>query len=355
MLNNFLGLLSHDLAIDLGTANVLVFVRNKGIAIREPSFVARHAKTKKIIAVGEEAKKMAGKTPRTITAFRPLRHGVISDYDATKAMLDYYIRLIHHRPRGTGWRGWLPNVPRPKVVVSIPSGVTEVERRAVWEACLEAGARAAYLIEEPMAAAIGADLPITAARGLMVVDIGGGTTEIAVISLGGIVLNRSVRVAGDEMDEAIVNYVRLSNSLIIGESSAEELKIAIGSAFPIDKKEKYFVLRGRGYERGLPKSLKVSSAKAMEALSPVVNKIIAQISEIIEQVPPELIGDIMEHGVILTGGAGQLRGLDKRISEAIKMPVSVADDAQTCVVRGAARLLDDTELLEKVKVTGGLQ
>jgi rod shape-determining protein MreB len=354
MLNQLLGLFSHDLAIDLGTANTLVFIRGKGIAIREPSCVARHKKTKKIIAIGEEAKKMVGKTPKTITAFRPLRHGVISDFDATFAMLKNYIQKVHYRPPGT-LKSYLPNIPRPKVVVSIPSGVTEVERRAVWEACLESGARQAYLIEEPMAAAIGANLPVEEARGLMVVDIGGGTTEIAVISLGGIVINRSIRIAGDDMDEAIVSYVRLRHSLIIGESSAEQLKIAIGAAFLKEEENRYFVLRGRGFERGLPKSLKFSSQEALEALSPTVNKIVANINEVVEQIPPELVGDIMENGLILTGGGGQLKGLDKRISEAIRMPVWVAEDAQTCVVRGAAKLLDNTKLLERIKVTGGLQ
>lgn len=354
MLSQFFGMMSHNLAIDLGTANVLVYVEGKGIMIREPSVVARHRKTKRVLAIGDEAKAMVGKTPRTIEAFRPLRHGVISDYDATKFMLQSYIKQVHYRPPGS-WQSYLPNVPRPKVVVAIPSGVTEVERRAVWEACLESGAREAYLIEEPMAAAIGAGLPVEQARGLMVVDIGGGTTEIAVISLGGIVLNSSIRVAGDEMDEAIMNYVRLRHSLIIGENSAEELKIAIGCAYLGEEISKYHVLRGRGFERGLPKSVKISSKDAMEALSTVINKIIRSINEIVEQIPPELIGDIMEHGVVLTGGGGTLFGLDKRISEEIKMPVWVEPDALTAVVRGAAKLLTNHKLLEKVRVSSGLQ
>lgn len=354
MLSQLFGMISHNLAIDLGTANVLVYVEGKGIMIREPSVVARHRKTKRVLAIGDEAKAMVGKTPRTIEAFRPLRHGVISDYDATKFMLQSYIKQVHYRPPGS-WQSYLPNVPRPKVVVAIPSGVTEVERRAVWEACLESGAREAYLIEEPMAAAIGAGLPVEQARGLMVVDIGGGTTEIAVISLGGIVLNSSIRVAGDEMDEAIMNYVRLRHSLIIGENSAEELKIAIGCAYLGEGRSKYHILRGRGFERGLPKSVKISSEDAMEALSNVVNKIIRSINEIVEQIPPELIGDIMEHGVVLTGGGGTLFGLDKRISEEIKMPVWVEPDALTAVVRGAAKLLTNPKLLEKVRVSSGLQ
>jgi len=354
MLNQFFGLFSHDLAIDLGTANLLVFVSGKGIMIREPSVVARHKKTKQILAIGREAKQMMGKTPKTIETIRPLRHGVVSDLDATEYMLSNYIERVHRRPAGS-WQSRLPSVPRPKVVVSIPSGVTEVERRAVWEAALDAGARQAFLIEEPMAAAIGANLPIEKARGLMIVNIGGRTTEIAVISLGGIVVNRSVRVAGDEMDEEIVSYVRLRHSLIIGESSAEEVKIAIGSAYPSKKEEKYAVLRGRGFERGLPKSIKISTSQTKEALAPVINKIITHINEIVEQIPPELVVDIMEHGVVLTGGAVQIEGLDKRIAEATKMPVWMAEDPQTCVVRGAGALLENKDLLEKVKVTGGLQ
>jgi len=353
MLNQILGFMSHNLAVDLGTANVLVYVEGKGIMIREPSVVARHRKTKRVLAIGDEAKAMFGKTPRTIEAFRPLRHGVISDYDATKYMLQEYIKKVHYRPPGT-WQSYLPNIPRPKIVVAIPSGVTEVERRAVWEACLESGAREAYLIEEPMAAAIGAGLPIEQARGLMVVDIGGGTTEIAVISLGGIVLNSSVRIAGDEMDEAIINYVRLRHSLVIGENSAEEVKIAIGSAYLEEGKQLYHVLRGRGFERGLPKSVKLSSEQVREALDVVVNKIIRSINEIVEQIPPELVGDIMEHGVVLTGGGGTLKGLDKRISDSIKMPVWVESDAHTAVVRGAAKLLTNPGLLKKVRVTSGL-
>jgi len=353
MLKHIFGAMSHNLAIDLGTANVLVYVEGKGIMIREPSVVARHRKSRRILAIGDEAKAMVGKTPRTIEAFRPLRHGVISDYDATKFMLQEYIKKVHYRPPGT-WQSYLPNIPRPKVIVAIPSGVTEVERRAVWEACLESGAREAYLIEEPMAAAIGAGLPIEKARGLMVIDIGGGTTEIAIISLGGIVLNSSVRIAGDEMNEAIINYVRLRHSLIIGENSAEEIKIAIGSAYPDEGKRKYHVLRGRGFERGLPKSVKLSSDHVREALDNVVNKIIRSINEIVEQIPPELVGDIMEHGVVLTGGGGTLLGLDKRICEAIRMPVWVEPDAHTAVVRGAAKLLTNPKLLEKVRVTSGL-
>lgn len=349
MLDFFFGLFSHDLAIDLGTANTLVFVKGKGIAIREPSVVARHRKTKQILAIGREAKKMLGKTPSQIEAFRPLKDGVIADFDATEAMLHHYIGLVHES-RGS----FFPSIPRPKVIVGIPSGVTEVERRAVQDAALSAGARAAYLIEEPMAAAIGANLPVEEARGSMVVDIGGGTTEIAVISLGGIVINKSLRVAGDEMDDAVVSYVRLKHSLLLGLASAEGAKVAVGNAYH-KTEEKHTVVRGRDMENGLPKSVKLTSSELREAVAPVVNQIIEAIDETVEEIPPELIGDVLEQGITLAGGGALLTGIDKAISEATKMPVWVVDDPLTCVVRGAAKLLDDENLLFKVKVTGGLK
>ncbi len=283
MLDFLFGLLSHDLGIDLGTSNTLVYVRGKGIVIREPSVVARHQKTKQIVAIGREAKKMLGKTPQTIEAFRPLKDGVIADFDATAAMLKHYIQLVHLQPKRRG----LPSIPRPKVVIGIPSGVTEVERRAVQEAAILAGAREAYLIEEPMAAAIGAGLPIQESSGNFICDIGGGTSEIAVMSLGGIVVNRSIRVAGDEMDEAIVSFIRLKYSVLIGEPTAEEIKISVGSAYPVDKTERQTVVRGRDIERGLPKSFRVGESEIREALSPVVHQIIEGISETIEEPPPE--------------------------------------------------------------------
>lgn len=349
MLDFFFGLFSHDLAIDLGTANTLVFVRGKGIAIREPSVVARHKKTKHILAIGREAKRMLGKTPKQIEAFRPLKNGVIADFDATEAMLRHYITLVHDNPKS-----FIPSIPRPKVIIGIPSGVTEVERRAVQDAALSAGARAAYLIEEPMAAAIGANLPIEDARGNMIVDIGGGTTEIALISLGGIVINRSIRIAGDKMDEAICTYIRLKHSLLMGEASAEAAKIAVGNAY-YKTEEKHTVVRGRDLENGLPKSVKLTSSELREAISPVVNQIIESIDETVEEIPPELVGDVLEQGITLAGGGALLVGLDKAISEATKMPVWVVDDPLTCVVRGAAKLLDNEKLLSKVRVTGGLK
>lgn len=349
MLDTLLGLFSHDLGIDLGTANTLVYVRGKGIVIREPSVVARHRKTKHILAIGSEAKRMLGKTPQTIEAFRPLKDGVIADFDATAAMLKHYITLIHRAPKPS----LVPKIPRPKVVVGIPSGVTEVERRAVQEAAIMAGARQAWLIEEPMAAAIGAGLPIEESRGSFICDIGGGTSEIAVISLGGIVVNRSIRIAGDEMDEAIVNFMRLKYSLYIGEPTAEDVKIAIGSAFPTDKTERQTVVRGRDIETGLPKSIRLNESEIREALAIVANTIVEAISETIQESPPELVGDIMEHGIVLAGGGSLLRGIDRLIATEMKMPVWVTEDPQTAVVRGCGKLLDDTVLLGKLKVAAG--
>lgn len=346
MLDFVFGLLSHDLGIDLGTANTLVYVRGKGIVIREPSVVARHRKTKQVVAIGTEAKRMLGKTPTTIEAFRPLKDGVIADFDAAAAMLTHYIKLVHQQPKNS----MLPSIPRPKVVIGIPSGVTEVERRAVQEAAIMAGAREAYLIEEPMAAAIGAGLPIEETNGSFICDIGGGTSEIAVLSLGGIVVNRSVRIAGDEMDDAIVNFMRLKYSLLIGEQTAEAIKIAVGSAYPMDKTERQTVVRGRDIETGLPKSVRVSESEIRETLSSVIHDIIEAISETIEETPPELIGDIMEHGIVLAGGGSLIRGIDKLIATEVKMPVWVTDDPQTAVVRGCGKLLDDEALLRKVKV-----
>lgn len=346
MLDFLFGLLSHDLGIDLGTSNTLVWVRNKGIVIREPSVVARHKKTKQVVAIGTEAKKMLGKTPATIEALRPLKDGVIADFDAAAAMLTHYIKLVHESPKRRG----LPSIPRPKVVVGIPSGVTEVERRAVQEAAILSGARQAWLIEEPMAAAIGAGLPIEESRGNFICDIGGGTAEIAVLSLGGIVVNRSIRVAGDEMDEAVISFIRLKHSIYIGEQTAEQLKIIIGSAYPVDKTEKQAVVRGRDIETGLPKSIRVSESEVREAISPVVHEIIEAIAETIEETPPELIADIVEHGIVLAGGGAKLRGIDKLLAQELRMPVWVADDPQTAVVRGCGKLLDDDALLQKVKI-----
>lgn len=350
MLDTLLGLVSHDCGIDLGTANILVLVKDRGILVREPSVVALHKKTKKVLAVGSEAKKMLGRAPDTLDVVRPLADGVIADFDATIAMLTYYIRLVHQTP------GIIPKIPKPKVVVGIPSGVTEVERRAVQEAALAAGARKAYLIEEPMAAAIGINLPIDESAGSIIVDIGGGTTEIAVTALGGIVVNKSIRVAGDEMDEAIINFIRLKYGVLIGQPTAEMVKINIGSAFLVkNEEEKFAVIRGRDLETGLPRSLKVSATEIREALAPVVNEIITAISDLLEETPPELVSDIVNRGIALAGGSSQLRHLDKAIAEKIKIPVWQAPEPMTAVVRGCGKVLTDERLLERVKVTGGLK
>lgn len=346
MINRFLGIFSHDVGIDLGTANTLIWVRGKGVVIREPSVVARHKKTKEILAIGSSAKKMLGRAPAMIETIRPLRDGVISDFDATAAMLDHYIKKVHES--GTV----IPKIPRPRVVIGIPSGVTEVERRAVADAAVSAGAREAHLVEEPMAAAIGAGLSIEDPDGKFIVDIGGGTTEIAVISLGGIVLGRSIRIAGDEMNEAIANYVKLKYSLLLGEATAEEVKISIGSA--IAGKEKFHVVRGRDLESGLPKSVKLTSSEVRESLSPTLREIINNIKETLEETPPELISDILEKGLVMAGGSSLLPGIDKAIAEETKMPVWIADDAITCVVRGCGKVLEEPKLLKKIKVTKGL-
>jgi len=348
-------LLSYDIGIDLGTVNTLVLVKGKGIVICEPTVVALHKKTRQILAIGTEAKRMLGRTPAAIEAVRPLRNGVISDFDTTEAMLRYFIHKVHENPSSASWRT-LPKIPRPRIVVGIPSGVTPVERRAVQDACLSAGAREAYLIEEPMAAAIGAKLPIEDPEGVMIADIGGGTTEIAVISLGGMVINRSLRVAGDELDGEIVNYMRVRYGMLIGERSAEEAKIEVGSAYPSgSKNDLATVIRGRDLSNGLPKSLKISESEIREALTPIISQMISAIQEVLEETPPELLTDIVERGICLTGGGALLRGLDKRIAEETKLPVYVSDDPLTTVVRGCGEVLDNLNLLAKVKVTGGLR
>lgn len=355
MLNKLWQYLSHDIGIDLGTVNTLVLVKGKGILIREPTVVALHRKTRQILAIGTEAKRMLGRTPAAIEAVRPLRDGVISDFDTTEAMLRYFIHKVHESPGKGAWS--LPKIPKPRVVVGIPSGVTEVERRAVQDACLVAGARQAYLIEEPMAAAIGAKLPIEDPEGVMIVDIGGGTTEIAVISLGGMVVNRSLRVAGDELDEDIINYMRTRYGMLIGERTAEEVKLEIGSAYPVDGKDdsRATVIRGRDLASGLPKSIKVTASEIREALTPVVSQIVGAIQEILEETPPELLTDIVDRGIFLAGGGALLRGLDKKIAEETKLPVYVTDDPLTTVVRGCGEVLNNLDLLSKVKVTGGLR
>ena len=334
-----LGLFSLDIGIDLGTANTLVNVRGKGIVINEPSVVAIDKKTKKVLAIGSEAKEMVGRTPANIVAIRPLRDGVISDFDITEQMLHYFIRKVHER--------MMFSIPRPRVVVGIPSGVTEVEKRAVHDAAVSAGAREAYLVEEPMAAAIGANLNVTDARGSMIVDIGGGTTEVAVIALGGIVVARSIRVAGDEMDEDIIQYARQKYNLLIGERMAEEAKISAGSAYPLEQ-EMTVTLRGRNLITGLPEAIDVSSVELREALSPSVNVIVETVRDAVDETPPELIADLMQGGVYLAGGGALLRGLDTRLSAETRMTVRVADDPLTSVARGAEKILEELPTLRKV-------
>lgn len=363
--DHVLGLISHDIGIDLGTANTMVHIKGQGIVIKEPSVVARHRHTGAILAIGTEAKRMVGKTPENIEAVRPLRDGVIADFDAAEAMLSYYISKVH---KGTGfWR----KIPRPRVVVGIPSGVTEVESRAVQEAALSAGARQAYLIEEPMAAAIGAGLKVEEPEGRMIIDIGGGTAEIAIISLGGIVLNRSIRTAGDELDQSIIRFVRVKHGLVIGENSAEAIKIQVGSAyrFESDSTVKQHgptgrqttgdvlqaVVRGRDIESGLPRSLKINSTEVREALSPVVQTIVHAVKDTIEETPPELVADILEGGIVMAGGTSQLRGFPELIAADTKIPVWLMEDPMTGVVRGCGTVLDQPELLHKVKVVGGLR
>ena len=344
-LEKILGYFSHDTGIDLGTANTLVYVKGKGIVIREPSVVARQKKTKQVLAIGASAKKMYGKTPTAIEVVRPLKDGVIADFDAASAMLSFYIKKIHETGKA------IPKIPRPKVIIGIPSGVTEVERRAVADAAIDAGAREAHLIEEPMAAAIGADLPILGADGVFIVDIGGGTTEIAVISMGGVVINRSERIAGDEMDEAIISYVRLKYSLLLGQPTAEEVKMAIGSATP--QKEKYAVVRGRDLETGLPKSIKLASSEIREALGPIFQEIVTAVADTLEEMPPELTGDIMDRGIYLAGGGALFPGIADLIKDVTKMPTFIAEDPLTCVARGCGKCLEDPSLLKKIRVSRG--
>jgi rod shape-determining protein MreB len=339
--DSILGLFSHDVGIDLGTANTLVTVRDRGIVISEPSVVAMDARTKRVLAIGAEAKPMVGRTPADIVAIRPLRDGVISDFDVTEQMLRYFIGKVHER---------YARIPRPRVLVGIPSGVTEVEKRAVRDATLNAGSRWARLIEEPMAAAIGAGLPVSEPSGSMIVDIGGGTTEVAVISLGGIVVSHSIRVGGDEMDTDIVSFARREYNLLMGERTAEEIKIAVGSAYPTTPNGTV-TFRGRDLLTGLPRGVEVGRDQVREALEPSVTQIIDAIKETLEETPPELLADIMDQGIVLAGGGALLQGLDQRVAQATQMPVHVADDPLTCVVRGAAKVLEELDSMERVLVS----
>lgn len=338
---NLFGGLSHDMGIDLGTANTLVHIKGKGIVLREPSVVAIKSDTGEVLAVGDEAKRMIGRTPGSIVAIRPMKDGVIADFDVTQAMLKYFIRKAMNTK----------SFVRPRVVVGVPSGVTEVEKRAVIDAAQQAGAREAYLIEEPMAAAIGAGLPVEEATGSMVVDIGGGTTEIAVISLGGIVTSCSIRIGGDEMDSSIIQYIKREYNLLIGERTAEEIKINIGTAIVNTNQDKTMDIRGRDLVSGLPKTIRIKSSEICEALSEPVHKIVDAVKGTLEKTPPELAADVMDHGIMMTGGGSLLNSLDKLLSHETGMPVLVSEDALSCVGEGTGRSLENIELLKRVVMT----
>ena len=342
MLNKLFGLISKDIGIDLGTANTLVYVRGLGIIINEPSVVAVNQKTGQIVAVGAEAKKMVGRTPAYISAVRPLQEGVISDFEVTEQMIRYFIQRAHKETFSL--------FPRPRVVIGIPSEVTEVERKAVEDAAKNAGAREVYLVEEPMAAAIGIRLPIQEAVGSMIVDIGGGTTDIAVISLGGIVTSKNLRTAGDRLNNDIIRFARDEYKLLLGERTAEDIKIAIGSAHELDQRMET-VMRGRDLATGLPKEITVDDSEIRRAMRHSVSTIVSAIKETVEATPPELVADIMAHGMVLVGGGALLRGLDQLIQTEAKVKVKVADDPMTAVVRGTGIILEDIDTLRNVLVT----
>jgi rod shape-determining protein MreB len=341
MLLSFLaGLFSNDLAIDLGTANTLVYVRGEGIVMNEPSIVAIHQADHSVLAVGHEAKAMMGRTPGNILAIRPLKDGVIADFDVTEKMLHYFISKVHRRR----------TLVHPRIVIGVPSGITQVEKRAVRDSAMQAGAREVYLIEEPMAAAIGAGLPIQEPGGNMIVDMGGGTTEVAVISLSGIVYSKSVRIAGDEMDEAIVQYIKKHYNLLIGERRAEEIKIKLGSAYPMAGERATMEVKGRDLIDGIPKTIVVTDEEIREALREPVMSIVDTVRTCLERTPPELAADIVDNGIVLTGGGALLRGLDLLLRQETDLPITVADDPLSCVALGTGKVLDELELLKKVAI-----
>ncbi len=341
MFNGVFGLFSNDIGIDLGTANTLVYVKDHGIVLREPSVVAVQAGTNRVLSVGDEAKRMLGRTPGNIVAIRPLKDGVIADFEITEAMLRHFILKVH------GKRAFKP---RPRVVIAVPSGITEVEKRAVKESALRAGAREVHLIEEPMAAAIGCGLPVQDAAGNMIIDIGGGTTEVALISLSGIVFSRSVRVAGDELDEAIIQYMKRAYNLMIGERTAEDIKIKIGSAYPIEK-ETTMEVKGRDLVAGLPKTLTVTSQEVREALLEPISTIVDSVRVTLERCPPELSADLVDRGLVLAGGGALLRGLDRLLMEETGLPVHVAEDPLSAVAEGTGRALSEIKFLRQVSTS----
>lgn len=344
VLSKLLPAVTHDIGIDLGTTNTIVSVRGHGIVVSEPSVVAIKKDTKRVLAVGEEARRMIGRTPSAIIAVKPLKDGVISDFDSTEAMIRYFIHKVYDEyPK-------LFKIKRPRVVIGIPSSITEVESRAVIDAATSAGARKVYIIEEPMAAAIGAGLPIDDASGSMVVDIGGGTTDIAVISLGGIVVDTTVRIAGNEIDEEILNFVRNKYNLQIGLKFAEDVKIAIGSVKPL-KKEREVEVKGRDLITGLPKIITLSSVDIREAMVRVIDKIVDSIKDALEQSPPEILSDLLEKSITLAGGGALIEGIDRYLEEKLQTPVIIAEDPLTCVVRGTAILLEEIDLLERLHIS----
>lgn len=342
MINKLFGYFSHDIGIDLGTANTLVYVRGKGIVVNEPSVVAVNQKTGQIVAIGAEAKSMVGRTPAYITATRPLVAGVVSDFEVTEEMLKYFIRKVHQETFSI--------FARPRVVVGIPSDVTEVEKRAVEDAAKNAGAREVYLVEEPMSAAIGVRLPVQEAVGSMIIDIGGGTTDIAVIALGGIVVSRDLKIAGDKLNEDIIRFARDEFKLLLGERTAEDIKIAIGSAYELDEPLEA-TMRGRDLVTGLPKEVMVDDADIRRAMRHSINTLVNAIKAAIEATPPELVADIMHRGIVMVGGGSLLRGLDQLIQEETKIPVRVAEDALTAVARGTGIILEDIDALRDVLVS----
>ncbi|PIS30451.1 rod shape-determining protein [Candidatus Saganbacteria bacterium CG08_land_8_20_14_0_20_45_16] len=333
------GHFSRDLGIDLGTASTLVFARGEGIILCEPSVVAIDRDSGKALAIGNEAKGMLGRTPANIVAVRPMRDGVIADFEITETMLRHFINKSHNRSAFV----------RPRIVVGVPSGITGVEKRAVLDAAMHAGAREAYLVEEPMAAAIGANLPVSEAQGSMIVDIGGGTTEVAVLALGGIVVSKSIRVAGDEMDEAIVAHCRKNYNLLIGERTAEQIKIDIGSAYPLAE-ERTIEVRGRDLVTGLPKTLTLTSSEIRDALADPVATVVDAVRMTLEKTPPELAADIMDRGIVMAGGGSLLRGLDKYLAQETDMSVYVVDDPISCVAYGTGKILEEIDTLKKVLI-----
>jgi rod shape-determining protein MreB len=339
-MGNKLSFLGRDMAVDLGTANTLVYVRGRGIVLNEPSVVAINTNTGKIVAVGIEAKRMIGRTPGNIVAIRPLKDGVIADFDVTERMLRYFIQKVHKRR----------HFAKPRIVVAVPSGITGVEQRAVKDAGYQAGARRVYIIEEPMAAAIGAGLPVYEPTGNMVVDIGGGTTEVAIISLGGIVTSQSVRVGGDELDQAVITFSKKEYSLMLGERTAEEIKMAIGSAYPFGEDEPHAEIRGRDLVSGLPKTIVISAEEVRRAIEEPVNAIVDAVKTTLDKCPPELSGDIMDRGIALTGGGALLKNLDERLREETGMPIHLVDNPLDSVVIGTGKCVEDFESLRQVLV-----